>query len=289
MKIKISAARRQYTANISEFMLERYRLGECEEEDKQTVEKALAEDGNLRSELKQLEESDRELLQRYPDLFFGLRNIPGTDYKGSSNRRFPKHEQTGAGKRRLFTLIAAALLAGIIFPALHFLYNGAVNSSGAEDLFGDRAKGNSLKGTELYVYLKGEEKNPLADQAVLREGSTVQLAYTTPPDNEYYGVIFSIDGRSLVTMHYPYRKGQSSLLVSGKVTFLDEAYILDDAPDYEIFIFVVSENPLDAEAVLEEAQAIAGEIKKPDTRFLKEKSKMAFRDCEVETVTALKK
>jgi hypothetical protein len=156
----------------------------------------------------------------------------------------------------------------------------------------DRAKGAVLAGAELSLFLKGGMEIPLADHALLGEGDTVQLAYTAST-GERYGVIFSIDGRSLVTMHYPYWKGQSSLLVSGKRTFLEEAYTLDDAPDYEVFVMVVSEEPLDAEAVLRKAQMIAAnsgfpEIKSQDVKSIEDKSRAAFESCEVETVTVLK-
>jgi hypothetical protein len=143
----------------------------------------------------------------------------------------------------------------------------------------DRTKGLAdLLPVELSLYLKGEEEVVLSDQTVLEKGNTVQLAYTVPAGTEHYGVIFSVDGRAAVTMHYPYRKGQSSLLVSGKRTFLDEAYILDDAPDYEIFVMVVSEKPLDVDEILGEAQTI-----------IEEKNNAAFADCEVETITIFKK
>jgi hypothetical protein len=85
-------------------------------------------------------------------------------------------------------------------------------------------------------------------------------------------------------MHYPYRRGQSSLLVSGRRTFLNEAYILDDAPDHEVFVFVVSEEPLNVDNVLHEARVIAGEPK----TGIEEKCKTVFAHYEVETLTILK-
>ena len=86
-------------------------------------------------------------------------------------------------------------------------------------------------------------------------------------------------------MHYPYQKEQSSLLVSGKRTFLKEAYTLDDAPGYEIFIFVVSQEPLDAKAIFWEAGIIA---EKSNANEIEKLSKAIFVNCEVETITLLK-
>jgi hypothetical protein len=109
------------------------------------------------------------------------------------------------------------------------------------------------------------------------------LAYVLPPGNEYYGVIFSIDGRSAVTMHYPYGQGQSSLLEAGKRTFLNEAYTLDDAPDFEIFFMVVSRRPLDTSLILKTAGVLA---QNPETAL--RESAGAFKGYEVEALTIRK-
>jgi hypothetical protein len=76
-------------------------------------------------------------------------------------------------------------------------------------------------------------------------------------------------------------------LVSGRQVFLTEAYTLDDAPDYEVFVFVVSEQPLDVNAVNAEAQRIARKTGIPEQ--IKELSKEAFSECEIETIMVLKK
>ena len=251
-------------------MLERYRLGELLPEEKQTVE-ALAGSGLL-SRLEKLDESDRELRRLYPFSRLGL----------------PENSIQKPKKIRLssFARIAAVIAICILFPALFYMRTSAGNTAESTD----RPKGSIAAGPELSVFLKGDRELPLSDKAVLREGNTVQLAYTAPAGIDRYGVIFSIDGRLEVTMHYPYRKGQSSLLVSGKRTYLNEAYTLDDAPDYEIFVMVVSDKVLDAEEVLRKAQHIA---KKQDQSSAKlwlvaEESRAAFKGCEVETVTVLK-
>ena len=127
-------------------------------------------------------------------------------------------------------------------------------------------------------------------KTLLAEGSTVQLAYTVPIGEEYYGVIFSIDGRSEVTMHYPYRMGQSPLLVSGRQTLLNEAYTLDDAPGYEIFVMVVSTEALEAASVLRTARSIA--VKAAGSAVpeaaIKEECAGLFSDCDIKIATVLK-
>ena len=279
------------TQKISEFTLEQYRLGELSPEDTAAVNEALASDEGLRMNMEQLDRSDAELRQRYPIEFFKFQDIPALR---SQRPRFrllrTTFSRVPAGVRAAG--LAAVIIAGVLIPVLHLVFSTNNNKpeipGGIAIASADRTKGLVPLGCELSVYLKDARENILADRAVLTEGNTVQLAYNVPAGDEYYGVIFSIDGRSVVTMHYPYRKGQSSLLTAGKRTFLSEAYTLDDAPDYEVFVMVISEEPLIAETVIGEAQALAEDTGMGDPRFIEEKSREAFDGCDIQTVTILK-
>jgi hypothetical protein len=289
---------------ISVYMLERYRLGELAGGDKNALEKMLAEDAALRSRLQKLDQSDRELRLRYPADYFGLKS------EQSQNIR---HFNTRA--RAAFIGLAAVAAMAVLLPVVFsrnpewiasartafvaalnkaFIKGPANPQSIAMAEPVDRPKGFVPAGSELSVFLKddGRPDDPetlLDNQVLLSEGSTVQLAYTTPPGTEHYGVIFSIDGRSVITTHYPYWRGQSSILVSGKRTFLEEAYTLDDAPGYEVFVMVVSGEPLDTESVLRKAQSLSLNLNSVNLDSIEEKSKTLFEGCEVETVTVLKK
>jgi len=281
---------------VSTFALERYKLDELDQDDRQTIAGAMALDSSIRSRLEELDGSDRDLRLRYPFEYFNFEN-PDKEESGSdgSNPAPLKHrkmrlEKPAAGNRMArFACIAAVAAVCIILPVIYFMQNNRENSPQ------DRVKGLSRAETELSIYLKGSSELPISGEAVLQEGNTVQLAYSAP-SGEHYGVIFSIDGRSTVTMHYPYREGQSSLLVSGKHTFLSEAYTLDDAPDFEVFIMVISENPLDPEKVLEEAERIAANSSNSPRimEIIEGKHGIsgqwaAFPGCEVKTITILKK
>jgi len=270
---------------VSSFTLERFRLGELSPEDNMTIRNALVSDNKMRSDLeqslKQLDESDRELRLRYPYESLGLQKI----------RIFPTVIR--------FAAIAAGLILCILLPVLLYTQNSRLTRgtiiAEVQPNPQDRPKGSVLANAELSIYLKGDQQAPLPDQSILREGNTVQLAYTTPAGADFYGVIFSIDGRSQVTMHYPYRRGQSSLLVSGRKTFLNEAYTLDDAPGYELFVMVISDRPLDADVILSEAGKMAKpepavhELTVPGLKSLEEKSKEVFDKCEVTFAAIIKR
>jgi hypothetical protein len=274
---------------ISAFTLERYKLEELNLQDKKEVEEALAKDGDLRSALAGLEASDNELRLRYPAL--------SMDFHSDNIIHFPK--KRFVSKKIKISLLAAAILLCILLP--FFILNrntanitiaSAVNDFQTDRPNTDRAKGQLPTGSEILIYLKGDSEAALLEaelqnQKLLQEGDTIQLAYKAPAGLQYYGVIFSVDGRSVVTMHFPYLRGQSSLLVSGRQVFLTEAYTLDDAPDYEVFVFVVSEQPLDVNAVNAEAQKIARKTGMPEQ--IKELSKEAFSECEIETIMVLKR
>ncbi|MDR1248385.1 MAG: hypothetical protein LBK63_03685 [Treponema sp.] len=262
--------------HISGLLLERYNLGEVTGEEKTLVEAALAEDPVLAERLAKLRRSDAEIRSR--------------DFV--SGRHFMRAGRTRPLKRALrpilWSLGAAAL---VLFIALPFFGLGFFSSGSGR--FDDRIKG-SAGTTELRVYLKtGSETAALADQAILREGNTVQLAYTVDdqPDTRCYGVIFSIDGRSAVTLHYPPVLGADTRLVTGKWTLLEEAYTLDDAPDYEVFFFVVGGEPLDVPVILNSARQFAGQLAgqfagNPETAL--QQTPSVFKNYEVKTVNLRK-
>jgi hypothetical protein len=70
-----------------------------------------------------------------------------------------------------------------------------------------------------------------------------------------YGVIFSIDGAGVVTLHHPTSaEGEQALVDLDGAVPLPSAYELDDAPRFEKFFFVTALHPLDVTAILEKAR-----------------------------------
>jgi hypothetical protein len=277
-------------SRFSAFTLERYSLGELTAEEKDRLESALALEPGLAERLAELRRSGGEILKRYPP----ERIIPRIQDRGASGnpRRFfrssgrmdqsGKMDRSGKIKRSRLGPALLAVSAALLMIALPSL--AALRNRRSDPALGDRAKG----ATELSVYLKPAPGNPgnsadlkLEDEAVLREGNTIQLAYMVNGDR--YGVILSIDGRSVVTVHYPYGEGQSTRLVSGKRILLDEAYTLDDAPDYELFFFIIGDGPLDVGHILGSARELA---RNPKTA--RERSAALFKGYELKTFTLRK-
>jgi anti-sigma factor RsiW len=252
---------------MNDLLLERYNLGELGPGEKARVESVLAADSRLADRAARLRRSDKEIRDALP---------AALKWEEIQKKASPWHGPLGSGARGLrfsrpaLGLCMAAVLAAVLFPAFWFFRRG-----GGEQ---ERAKGS----TELAVYLKtpdGEAR--VRDNTVVREGSTVQLAYMSAESR--YGVIFSLDGRAALTLHYPSTAEGSTRLVSGRRTALAEAYTLDDAPDYEIFFFVTSPRAVDVEEIL----ALAGRLaQNPETAL--RRGREVFRNYELQTLTLRK-
>lgn len=110
---------------------------------------------------------------------------------------------------------------------------------------------------ELRVYRSeaGEVRRLLDDEQV-SEGDLLQLAYVVP--QSMHGVIVSVDGRGVVTLHHPEHEGGSTWVEAGGEVRLPHAYELDDAPKFERFLLLTSAEPIEVEAVMQWAER-AGE------------------------------
>ncbi|WP_375765624.1 ActD protein [Archangium gephyra] len=97
---------------------------------------------------------------------------------------------------------------------------------------------------------------PLADSARVRPGDVLQLSYVS--GGRSHGAVLSIDGRGSVTLHAP-ESPTGPLALKGGTVPLPSAYALDDAPAFERFFFVTSDEPFDVNALMESARELARE------------------------------
>ncbi|MCL2763988.1 MAG: hypothetical protein FWD40_01750 [Treponema sp.] len=269
--------------HISAFLLERYHIGEVSHEEKTQIDEALAHDKTLASALADLDRKDNDFFRQFPvDKFFPEHHIIRSDEKKVQRKSLRSN------LRRInpafLGICAAALVVVISLPLLIF-------NNSAQTEFGDRMKGASADNgsIELSVYVREDvsgESVRLSDNSGISEGNTIQLVYRVS-GAEKYGVIFSIDGRAYVTMHYPYTPWQSTLLVSGRAVPLEEAFTLDDAPDYEIFFFVAGDDPVDIRDVLSTAGQLALLIEDNPMDALRIGT-AAFSDYELKVFTLIK-
>ena len=225
---------------ISDLMLEQYALGELSEAERSRVQAALEADASVRSRLSDIEASNREILESYP----AERIVPVIQERLRSERQAPH------ASRRFWPTLAVALptAAALVFLLSFFL----VRQNAVADQ--TRVKGAT---THLAVFRKtprGAEE--LRAGTVAQSGDVLQIGYTAV--GARYGVIFSVDGRGTVTWHLPagYRGGSQDApaLDSQGVVVLPSAYELDDAPGFERFFLVYSNDPFDVRIAAQAAR-----------------------------------
>ena len=118
-----------------------------------------------------------------------------------------------------------------------------------------------IKGLAPRLHLHRQRKGgggveQLHDGSMAREGDLVQISYVAAGNR--HGVVVSLDGSGVVTLHHPERPELSPTLVAHGEHALDHAYELDDAETFERFVFVTSgDESLDPSVVLAAARRLA--------------------------------
>jgi hypothetical protein len=233
---------------ISEYYLERYALGELPDEETEEVGRMVAADPELQSALENIESSNREILALYPPPM--VKANLSTQLTEMQKRSFPL--------KRVLAISSAAVVLLTIILVLPLLKKkpGIVYTDAERDV--TLIKGIpkvDLSVTQLLVYRKMQDQvEMLADGDHARAGDLLQLAYVAT--EESYGMIFSIDGRGLITLHFPEGSGESTKLELNKQFSLPNAIELDDAPGFERFFLVTSRTPIDVDSVLIELERL---------------------------------
>ena len=129
---------------------------------------------------------------------------------------------------------ASAIPSGTAPVSADFPTAGATVREPDSALPADRSKGT---GAKLFIYRKdGNAAVSLAPFSRAKSGDILQLSYLA--DGAAWGFIVSIDGRGIVTRHYPDQGSLSGPLEAGGEIPLEFSYQLDDAPGFERFIFI---------------------------------------------------
>jgi hypothetical protein len=124
----------------------------------------------------------------------------------------------------------------------------------------ERTELTRLKGARphLVIYRKtAEGAEALAAESGIRAGDVLQIGYVAAARK--HGVIFSIDGRGALTLHFPASPDSPSSLEPQGETMLEYAYQLDDAPGFERFFLVTSDRALSVAEVLEAGRRLASD------------------------------
>ena len=248
-------------------LLEKYRLGEITEEEMLQLKEAYPDDLALEKEIAELEASDREILETYKphDIAESIRKRIEHEAAGATGTE-TRIISFSAFKALRITAAAAAAALVIIFGISFFNQPTTSGSmvAASEGLSSERIKG--LKPSMKIYRRSGDSVEILANRDAAHEKDLLQIEYIA--GSFKYGVIFSIDGRGVVTLHYPTYSGVAAELDNNGAILLPYAYELDDAPGFERFFFVTGGSGFDADEVLDAAYELASSGSKARREFL---------------------
>lgn len=235
---------------IHSWELEQYILRELPKERLAEIDTQLKEDPALREEIELLKNSNNEILAQYP---------PDSAVPRILDRVHLEKTRENYSRSPFFKrlLIAAPAFAAVI---ILFLMLPVI-----KDILGPGTPGTRLKGEDgidmtkpnLLVYRQTKDQPELLKKGVVAgAGDLLQIAYVA--GEQSHGVILSMDGNGVVTLHFPDGKTGTTTLEKKKKILLGSSYELDDAPAFERFFFITSQSEIDVKKVLAQAKKLAG-------------------------------
>ncbi|MGM0558790.1 MAG: ActD-like protein [Myxococcota bacterium] len=222
-----------------DWKLERFLLGDLPEAEAAELRETLQASDELQQRIDALETSNRKILAQYPVEEMASEIQKRVDEESSQDR------QTPARSRWSYAIAAVALLAaGVVFG----VWQGGETQTSIPDLSdGESVRVKGLEPTLMVFRKTPDGARELTRGDLARKGDLVQVGYIA--SGQRHGVIASLDGAGVVTLHYPERPDLSTELTQRRAHVLGHAYELDDAPGFERFFFVTSDRPLDVRAI----------------------------------------
>lgn len=229
--------------SMPDLLLEQYALGELSAAESSRVAAALDSDPSLRARLDELSSSDDSIIAAYPP----------AEIASSIKRRMlsqadaPRGGGRGLGPRFSRSLALSAAAAAVLLVGL-FSARSLFRAPDAADF--ERAKGGA---PGLLIYRKAASGPALlASGDSAAAGDVLQIRYGA--GSSRFGAIVSIDGRGSLTWHLPpsgsssmssMPQSRSSPRIEAGGALLGTAYELDDAPAFERFFMLSSEDEFD--------------------------------------------
>jgi len=251
---------------MNAWTLERYILNELPTHRMKEINQQLNENPGLRAEVEKLRNSNNDILNQYPPDSIVPQIL--SQYKIEKSRKDQVTRTWPVFFRRLMVaspaFAVALVLFFIFFPfqrdkadlTKHITPTDVVRPKGKQPI--DMTKPN------LIVYRKSDgEPEKLKNGVKAKAGDLLQIAYAAA--KEKYGVILSIDGNGIVTLHYPEKKDQSTVLKKEQKVLLGSSYELDNAPEFERFFFITSMSEINVADVIQKAKRLAHNVKRAKT------------------------
>lgn len=214
---------------------------------------------SVKQALDELNESNVQILNSYKT--DDMKAAVAAKLSGKNIENTKKTVKTGFKIYRIASFAAAAIFIAAIALPVSLNTNKSKTPQATERTKGPARSDNTE--TSLHIYRqKGREIQSLENETFAKQGDVLQITYTA--GNSEYGVIFSVDGNGNITRHFPGNSWTAEALKHGNEEIpLDFSYELDDAPDFECFIMVTSNQQF-------ELNDLSKKIKNPkDINYLK--------------------
>ena len=221
---------------ISDFKLERYLLGELSEKEMR--------------ELQERELSDEIFAARVAEMRLQGKRFVAENPFAALDAKMAAADQSANDERNvvsgMWLKVAAALVIALgVFSMVLLNRNVETfdnNAASMQVAMADVDDGTRIKGMQasLEVWKKtGDSAVQMVNLGDAHEGDEIQLRYRVP--QKCFGMLFSMDGNGTITMHMG--EGNKAIeLEPGKMTTLPFAYKLDNAPKFEKFFLLTSQN-----------------------------------------------
>lgn len=221
---------------ISDFKLERYLLGELSEKEMR--------------ELQERELSDEIFAARVAEMRLQGKRFVAENPFVALEAKMAAAEQSANDEHNVVSVrwlkVAAALVIALgVFSMVVLNRDDATydrDSASMQVAMADVDDGTRIKGMQasLEVWKKtGDSAVQMVNLGDAHEGDEIQLRYRVP--QKCFGMLFSMDGNGTITMHMG--EGNKAIeLEPGKMTTLPFAYKLDNAPKFEKFFLLTSQN-----------------------------------------------
>jgi hypothetical protein len=223
-------------------LVEQLALGELDADTAARVRDELDRAGGADEALARIDASNREILADYPParLAADIRRRAELEVGREVGREAERAPRRSLVPRTAWilapTLAAAALVAWIIVRD-----DGQTRVAERAEIVddGDPERTRIKGAVDPHIVIDrqtsgGHER--LGPGDFVGEGDLLQLSYVAA--GHRHGVIVSIDGAGVVTLHHPGTAEAPALLEDGAEVPLSHSYELDDAPGFERFVFV---------------------------------------------------
>lgn len=230
------------TEKLSVLLLERYLCGEVTDKEKALVENECRIDETLRTTLEEMRRSNGDITQRYsPDTVASEIALKIHREDVRENIRRNENASIGNNRFRPLPILSYGLLAVVLL-----IVPFSIRQLHRE---GERIKG--IKPSLIVYRDEGRNYQKLSDSTLVSPGDRLQIGYNAA--GMKYGIILSVDGNGVLSLHYPEdttTRTSGVLLEQGGEQLLNTSFELDSAPHFERFYFLTSQDSLNVSEII---------------------------------------